>query len=124
MADNKQYHLVVICHGLWGSPVHVETIVSLLREKAVSPHSSDNDEAELVVVPVSTNEGTHTYDGIDFCAERVVTEIDHQVDELEADARGKVTRFSIVGFVYSVFPGYRGPEAPHCVCIPDHQPPL
>jgi dienelactone hydrolase len=101
MANNKQYHLVVVCHGLWGSPAHVKTIIAHLREKAES-HVHSGDNVELVVVPVSTNEGAHTYDGIDFCAERVVAEIDRQVDQLQADdSSGKVTRFSIVGYAYT-----------------------
>lgn len=64
------------------------------------------------------NEWTNTYDGIDLCAERVVTEIDEgeysatvavpesrtdcsrasEIERIAADG-GRVERFSIVGYM-------------------------
>jgi hypothetical protein len=49
-----------------------------------------------VVLPASLNENTHTYDGVDVCAERVVKEIDEEIQRITADG-GTVKRFSIVG---------------------------
>jgi hypothetical protein len=99
----KQYHLAVICHGLWGTQAHVDMVAKLLREKGEAQSNTSSDDAvELVVVCVSCNEGANTYDGIDFCAERAVEEIDSQIKLLEksegSKVESKVTRFSIVGY--------------------------
>lgn len=51
-----------------------------------------------MVLPASLNENTHTYDGVDVCAERVVKEIDEEIQRITADG-GTVKRFSIVGWV-------------------------
>lgn len=40
----------------------------------------------------------HTYDGVDWCAERVVKEIMARKAWLEADHTARVTRFSVCGY--------------------------
>lgn len=69
------------------------------RELALSSPSATTTDLtphRLVVLPASLNENTHTYDGIDVCAERVVKEIDLEIKRVEEDG-GIVRRFSIVG---------------------------
>ncbi|GAA5957391.1 hypothetical protein JCM21900_006886 [Sporobolomyces salmonicolor] len=109
----RPVHLVTVLHGLWGSPSHVEYICqSVITHTArpdaprSQPRSSslarasngDRDkDVEVVVLPAKLNEFTNTYDGIDLCAERVLTEIDDECKRIE-DAGGRVERFSIVGY--------------------------
>ncbi|THH32042.1 hypothetical protein EUX98_g2159 [Antrodiella citrinella] len=59
---------------------------------------SGPDGEELVVIVPETNKDSATYDGIDWCGERVTKEILAQVKRLK-DEEGKiVTRFSITGY--------------------------
>lgn len=51
----------------------------------------------LVVLNTASNSGIHTYDGIDWCAERVTVEISKEIDRLRKGGR-EVTRFSILGY--------------------------
>lgn len=94
-------HLLVVLHGLWGSPSHVRYI----GESALKHHSSTSsgrgnkgeNGIQLVVLNAKQNEFTATYDGIDLCAERVLNEIDDEVRRIEQEG-GKIERFSIVGY--------------------------
>ncbi|GAA6018232.1 hypothetical protein JCM11491_005642 [Sporobolomyces phaffii] len=90
-------HLLVVLHGLWGSPSHVRYIgESALKHHG--PSSSDDSKAvRLVVLNAKLNEFTATYDGIDLCAERVLHELDQEVERIEHEG-GTVERFSIVGY--------------------------
>ncbi|GAA5865090.1 hypothetical protein JCM1840_005736 [Sporobolomyces johnsonii] len=109
----RPVHLVTVLHGLWGSPSHVEYICQSVLTHAARPdaprsqprsssptRASDADrdnDVEVVVLPAKLNEFTNTYDGIDLCAERVLTEIDDECKRIEDDG-GRVERFSIVGY--------------------------
>jgi len=53
---------------------------------------------ELDVLVAQTNESNHTYDGIDWGAERVVTEIRERISAIEQNEMKRVTRFSITGY--------------------------
>ncbi|KAL8286209.1 hypothetical protein RQP46_004697 [Phenoliferia psychrophenolica] len=101
-------HLLVVCHGLWGTRSHIAYICKSALEhtsNATSPKSrprsgsigTQDEDVRLVVLPASLNENTLTYDGIDLCAERVVEEIDLEVKRIAEDG-GTVKRFSIVGY--------------------------
>lgn len=85
----KAQHLVVLVHGLWGNPAHLNYV-------AKSLHDRYSDE-ELVVLACRRNPGSLTYDGIEVGAERVAREIEDVLEELERDGH-KITRFSIVGY--------------------------
>jgi hypothetical protein len=85
-------HLVVIIHGLWGSPEHVGHLASTLEK--ISGRTT-NSTPLSILIPGSI-QWTNTYDGIDYCAEHVAQEIDQRRAELEMD--GKVlTKFSCIG---------------------------
>ncbi|KAG8894499.1 hypothetical protein FRB99_001224, partial [Tulasnella sp. 403] len=63
--------------------------------------SSGELGVELNVLLAETNAEGHTYDGVDWGAERVVQEINDRVSAIEspnASPRKKVTRFSIIGY--------------------------
>ncbi|KAM0793709.1 hypothetical protein ACM66B_001134 [Microbotryomycetes sp. NB124-2] len=98
-------HLLVVCHGLWGSRSHIQYICKTASQYADEgkmqhrPSTKDGDDQpfKLVVLPAKLNEWTNTYDGIDVCAERVVNEIDQEI-QLINEQGGAVKRFSIVGY--------------------------
>ncbi|PLW38079.1 hypothetical protein PCASD_11801 [Puccinia coronata f. sp. avenae] len=94
-ADNRasHVHLVVIIHGLWGSPDHVSHLANTLRK--VSDRAT-NATPLSILVPASI-QWTNTYDGIDYCAEHVAQEIDIRRAQLELDGM-VVTRFSCIGY--------------------------
>ncbi|KAG8978275.1 hypothetical protein FRB90_008513, partial [Tulasnella sp. 427] len=64
-------------------------------------HSKAEDGVELDVLVAETNREAHTYDGVDWGAERVVQEVKDRIAVIEtpeANPRKKVTRFSIIGY--------------------------
>jgi predicted alpha/beta-fold hydrolase len=80
-------HLLVICHGLWGNPQHTGYLARQMQIKY----------PDLTILNAKTNEGAHTYDGIDWGAKRVVEEI----KEIVQNAKGTehpIKRFSITGY--------------------------
>ncbi|KAI9800178.1 MAG: hypothetical protein M1833_003505 [Piccolia ochrophora] len=87
--DAKADHLCVLIHGLWGSPQHMAYLATALREE----HSNSS----LQVFVPKTNAGTHTYDGIDFGAERVTHEVEHKLRELQRDGV-HIKKLSVVGY--------------------------
>ncbi|GAA5846840.1 hypothetical protein JCM9279_004461 [Rhodotorula babjevae] len=95
-------HLVVLLHGLFGSPKHVAYLASALEREAAAQleHRSDDEAGRKLVVLVAQSNGlssAHLYDGIDVCAARVVEEIDAEVERIERQG-GRVERFSMVGY--------------------------
>ncbi|QIW95531.1 hypothetical protein AMS68_001049 [Peltaster fructicola] len=82
-------HLVVICHGFWGNPTHLNH----LRKTLLKTHSDAGIE---VYVPKS-NSNNHTYDGIDRGGERITHEILQRFDELKQTGNS-IKKFSIVGY--------------------------
>ncbi|KIW93131.1 uncharacterized protein Z519_05736 [Cladophialophora bantiana CBS 173.52] len=85
----KAQHLVVLVHGLWGNPGHLNYIANALRDR----YSGE----EIIVLACRRNLGSLTYDGVNVGGERVAKEIEDAVDELERDGH-KITRFSVVGY--------------------------
>ncbi|TKA50838.1 hypothetical protein B0A53_05914 [Rhodotorula sp. CCFEE 5036] len=98
-ANASTVHLCVILHGLWGSPAHVAYLKdSLLRQAELQlADSADTKLAVFVSAANSTSSG-HLYDGFDVCAERVVEEIDAEVERIASEEGGTVEKFSIVGY--------------------------
>lgn len=87
-------HLLVITHGLWGNTSHVKYLAD--SAKAHVKATADG-RTRLVVLSAGSHEWVRTYDGIDVNAERVVEEIDREVERIRAEG-DEVTRFSIVGY--------------------------
>jgi len=82
-------HLVVLIHGLWGNPAHLQYLATSLR-KAYS-------EDEIHVLVPKSNSTNLTYDGIETGGERTTHEIENQIQELEKTGR-KITKLSIIGY--------------------------
>ncbi|PWN27719.1 DUF676-domain-containing protein, partial [Jaminaea rosea] len=112
-------HLLVACHGLWGQPIHLNYMMKKLAEDKggeISPLGVDPDKTtaaatsssststatasaqpQLVILMSKTNMDARTYDGVDWCAERTVQEIEREVRRLRKKGR-KIVRFSILGY--------------------------
>ncbi|KZV78671.1 DUF676-domain-containing protein [Exidia glandulosa HHB12029] len=93
----RNVHLLVVTHGMWGQPSHVTTIAQIIKEVHAEYAAAKHPEPaiDLDVLLPETNRELHTYDGVDWCAERVVKEVR---PELEADGTARVTRFSACGY--------------------------
>lgn len=92
-----EVHLLACVHGMWGQPSHVTRMAEIMRET----HAKAQDGVELDVLVAETNREAHTYDGVDWGAERVVQEVKDRIAVIEApeaNPRKKVTRFSIIGY--------------------------
>ncbi|KAH7108317.1 putative serine esterase-domain-containing protein [Auriculariales sp. MPI-PUGE-AT-0066] len=96
MTAPNQVHLLVITHGLWGNPAHVASVAKMIRENHAELAAAQGIDLE-VVVP-ETNRDLFTYDGIDWCAERVVKETLARKEHIEADGSRRVTRLSMFGY--------------------------
>ncbi|POV94876.1 hypothetical protein PSTT_16601, partial [Puccinia striiformis] len=92
-SSSSEVHLVVIVHGLWGSPEHVSHLANTLREIS----SRAKGSTPLNVLVPSSIQWTNTYDGIDYCAEHVAREIDLRRAQLELDGR-VLKKFSCIGY--------------------------
>lgn len=82
-------HLVVLVHGLWGNPTHLNYLATTLREA----YSED----QLHVLVASSNANSFTYDGIELGGERITHEVEAKIKELEQDGK-KITKLSIIGY--------------------------
>jgi hypothetical protein len=77
-------HLIVLHHGLWGNPSHMEPII-----KQFNDTFKDND---FYFLNTDTSQGSLTYDGIDVCGERCVDLIIKTVAEIN------VVKISLIGY--------------------------
>ncbi|KAF9269058.1 DUF676-domain-containing protein [Marasmius fiardii PR-910] len=83
---SQQIHLLVLVHGMWGNPSHLQQL-EILASRKPGIH---------VLLP-QTNAEDSTYDGIDWGGERVAQEILETVDKLAQEGK-TVTKFSITGY--------------------------
>lgn len=123
---SSNVHLVVIHHGLWGTPANTSFLTTTLAKfhgGTISPTSASTlappesvatvaahaethpnakrDDVRMVLLNSGVNGGDHTYDGIDWCAERLVQDVYREVQRIEDDEEGKeqrVTKISLVGY--------------------------
>ncbi|KAH8823847.1 DUF676-domain-containing protein [Flagelloscypha sp. PMI_526] len=89
-------HLLVLIHGMWGNPGHLNELERKIREVYSHSGSEDNDTKLDILVPGTIRDDS-TYDGIDWGGERVVLEIYAEMEKLEKSS-DKVTRFSVTGY--------------------------
>ena len=73
MSAVSSVHLVVLVHGMWGNPSHLAELNSIILETCAS-EPSPTGERVLTLSPKSNSE-SGTYDGIDWCGERVAEEV-------------------------------------------------
>eukprot|EP00744_Colponema_vietnamica_P013875 GILI01019447.1.p1 GENE.GILI01019447.1~~GILI01019447.1.p1 ORF type:complete len:448 (-),score=66.23 GILI01019447.1:36-1337(-) len=78
------FHLVIVAHGLWGTPKDVSFLANQIQKHAGS---------EFLVHVSLVNSGIKTYDGIDVCGERLFQEI---LQLLEKNP--SITRISLIGY--------------------------
>ena len=86
---SKARHFVVLVHGLWGNPVHLNH----LRDSLLECYS----EQGVYVFTPQSNKDNFTYDGIDVGAERIVHEIEACLKELE-DEGAELNKISVAGY--------------------------
>eukprot|EP00878_Enallax_costatus_P041377 GHUV01048123.1.p1 GENE.GHUV01048123.1~~GHUV01048123.1.p1 ORF type:complete len:103 (-),score=9.78 GHUV01048123.1:287-595(-) len=92
-------HLVVLQHGLWGSPGDVANLTSYL-EQALAQHTAHEDE-QLAFLKSAVNARTLTYDGIDVCGARLAQLVQDTIQQYAEDGK-KVTKLSLVGMPNSL----------------------
>ncbi|CAE6470178.1 unnamed protein product [Rhizoctonia solani] len=87
----RNVHFLALVHGMWGNADHLKAV----EESILKRFSDVESDTELVTLRVQTNANSHTYDGLDWGAERAINE---RIEEVEADGSKKVTKFSIFGY--------------------------
>ncbi|ORY27627.1 putative serine esterase-domain-containing protein [Naematelia encephala] len=91
-------HLIILIHGLYGSPTNLDTVAEELRGISSSSSSAEGGtEFETVVYLTKEFGGSHTWDGIDVNAWRASSEVDDEVERLE-DQGKEVVAFSVMGY--------------------------
>lgn len=92
----KDVHLLVTVHGLRGLPSDLKTAAETLQK--AHRDRSPRPDTEFNFLLAAAVDDAHTYDGIDWCAERVVNEIIDRKELLEGDGVRRVIRLSICAF--------------------------
>jgi hypothetical protein len=82
-------HLLVLVHGLWGNPNHLNHLRDTLQ-------AQQSDERLHIFLPKS-NADSFTYDGIEVGGERITNEIEHKIKELE-QIGAKIKKISLTGY--------------------------
>jgi len=113
-------HLILLIHGLYGSPKNLSTTAEELHKAALAgsgryessstslqakteaePELEGSDrqlEQDEVVVHIAKSfTGSHTWDGIDVNAEKAAKELDVEIEKLEGVGK-RVDRISIMGY--------------------------
>lgn len=67
-------HLLVLIHGMWGQPSHLNALKEAIQAKHPEPNQDGED---LDILVAETNQSGATYDGIDWGGERVADEVYH-----------------------------------------------
>ncbi|KAF5387305.1 hypothetical protein D9757_005779 [Collybiopsis confluens] len=86
-------HLLVLVHGMWGNTTHLAEMARIAEETLCS---NVQDPVHILLAEANHEEGT--YDGIDWCAERVASEIIREIHRLQIEQHRPVRKFSITGY--------------------------
>lgn len=70
---SNQVHLLILIHGMWGSPANLAETHRIIRERF--PSDQVYNDASLEVLLAQTNQEKSTYDGIDWGGERIAQEV-------------------------------------------------
>lgn len=65
-------HLLVLVHGMWGTPKHLAELARIAHETYSEPNA---DGTYLQILMAETVQEDSTYDGIDWGGEKVATEV-------------------------------------------------
>ncbi|CAG8822966.1 34184_t:CDS:2, partial [Racocetra persica] len=85
----KEIHFVVLVHGLWGNPGHLQYLMDQLMAKY---------KDRIHILNAKRNTSDYTYDGIDVCGERLVKEINDEIEYINGKDLYKVSKISFVGY--------------------------
>ncbi len=69
--NSRHKHLIVLVHGLWGTPKHMASIKRILSETSESLGS----QGLVYILNSEINSGFKTFDGVEVCGERLFLEI-------------------------------------------------
>jgi len=72
-------HLFVLVHGMEGSPSHLGELKRIMEEKY-----SSRENAPYYIYIAQSTKGELTFDGIDWCGERVAKEVGLSFDVLNS----------------------------------------
>ncbi|KAK7439857.1 hypothetical protein VKT23_017428 [Stygiomarasmius scandens] len=90
-----QVHLHVLLHGLWGNAKHLESAARVFTDKHNLQDTESQSRIQLLII--EANQGTKTYDGIEWGAERAAKEILETARQIEEKDQ-HITKFSITGY--------------------------
>ncbi|KAI0272800.1 putative serine esterase-domain-containing protein [Gloeopeniophorella convolvens] len=93
----RNVHLLLLIHGMWGSPANLASMRRIISEIRGQQSLDDPEGTELHVMLAETNQAESTYDGIDWGGERVATEVFDEIEKLKKEDKN-VTRFSVTGY--------------------------
>lgn len=68
-------HLLVLVHGMWGSPIHLAEMDRIINERIERDAEAVGDGSSVRTLLVQSNKEASTYDGIDWGGERVADEV-------------------------------------------------
>ncbi|TFY61831.1 hypothetical protein EVJ58_g4271 [Rhodofomes roseus] len=90
--SSETVHLLVLVHGMWGNPSHLNSLRKEIKERYSQPDCPRGPGGEqLEVLLAETNQDEHTYDGVDWGGERVAEEILAAVKRLG----GLISRYAV-----------------------------
>lgn len=98
ISNNKNGHLFVYVHGLWGTPQHLD-VLELIPKEFLNELKSDNltNDNFYFLKPKSFTY-LRTYDGIEYIGNKVMNEVLQFIKELLEIEKIKITKISIVGY--------------------------
>lgn len=87
---SQSIHLIVIIHGLWGTLDNLACLTKTIK-------STQSNQNPIEIFTPTQIQYTNSYDGIDFCAELVLNELDEKIHNLSLEGKS-VTKFSCIGY--------------------------
>ena len=81
--------LTLFAVSLWGNPTHLDHVTAALRDRY--------PDEPLRILLAKRNIGNFTYDGIELCAERVMREIEDEIEQLKEEDK-RVEKISLFGY--------------------------
>ena len=74
-SSSHPIHLLVLLHGMWGNPGHLAEMDRIYNEIRGNEDSIGPDGERLHTLLAQANKESGTYDGIDWCGERIAEEV-------------------------------------------------
>ncbi len=74
-SSDQPIHLLVLLHGMWGNPTHLAEMNRIYNETRGKEDSIGPNGERLHILLAQANKEAGTYDGIDWCGERIADEV-------------------------------------------------